>query len=134
MTTKTPETIAAYGDGSGQYTVRWDGELLTIEIRSHAGVLFETIVQRATPAEIEEDWTDWMLSDRFGSCPDFGGPEGAALIDGRAYELEYVRAETSPETEEHDRAVFEREEIRLVLEQYPGATEADARLILGWTA
>jgi len=90
MTTiaSTDTLIAAYFDGSGTYDIHHvDGHLITV-INATEPEYREIIAQALTATDdfADVDSTDWMLSERFGSSPDFGD-DGIAWIDGVVYRL-----------------------------------------------
>lgn len=88
--------IAAYSDGSGSYSIHRDGDDLITVIND--GMVFggEEFAQTLTRApqfdSPTEDWfqmSEWMLADRFASCPDLGENEGTVWIDGEAFAVAF---------------------------------------------
>lgn len=90
-------TIARYADSSGAYTIRLDGDVLWTSIDSGGWV--ESFAYRIAPASSTDvDWSEWMLTPRFGSTPDGGEGHGFVWIDGDEFVL-VERLETTEETE-----------------------------------
>lgn len=82
--------IATYGDGSGDYRIHLidDGDPIYMVTVINAGVEGggeEFCHQLTLTTEYDDiDKTDWMLTDTFGSCPDYGD-DGIVWINGRVY-------------------------------------------------
>jgi len=113
----TPENlIANWADGSGSYSAHLidDSHLVTVSGGDPLGEVLTRAPQYDGPEfngecfghesldgahmgeSVECDGScnrfvvsEWMLTDRFGSCPDLGD-YGAVWIDGKAYTVEYA--------------------------------------------
>lgn len=83
------EVIASYGDGSGNYVVSVEDDIMTTEIFHPAGELVESFNEkllRSPELDNNEDWTDWVLTERFAS----NGDTMDVRIDGKAFTTTFV--------------------------------------------
>lgn len=82
--------IATYADGSGIYRITRLGDYMITSIGDREyGEQFAQVLTRAAEFDQVADRDEWMLTDDFGSSPDYG-TDGVVWIGNEAYTVEWA--------------------------------------------